>query len=472
MLNEEMYSPLKYKIENESPLKQYVFDFVFNIIGIRVGKAGFSSENNQSDIYYGNNPSEDCKIVILEKVTDIIWKQLLEGKISENDISRTVKFDIVNAISNFITDEVNENLSDDDYDTHERLIFNRSFQSRANIANIPIVNQYVNFFRALLESKLSIKGIPLWPQGKKCAIGLSHDVDIPDRYAILKSPLFCKNKDLKWYLLTSLKKAKAITEYIGGKNPDDFWLFEDVMREEKKYGFRSTFFFASINRFDKWGTIYDAAYNIDSPKFIGVFQNIIDRGFEIGLHASYNAYLNEDYLAFQKARLEKIAGVKAVGLRHHHWHIGKDQLRTLKMHEQAGFEYDSSIAFNDHIGFRRNIVLPYHPWDPIKQSMINVFQLPVFCMDGSLFYYSEEKLDTIEKLKYYIGTIKQSRGLGVIDWHIRTSFPKNSEYLNWGKAYVELLEFLSDDSEIWVTNLGEINSWLRKRNMLISQMNV
>jgi len=405
---------------------------------------------------------------MLEKVTDIIWKQLIEGKISESDNNRMVKFDIVNAISHLITDEVNKNLSDNAYDTHERLIFSRSFQSKANIANVPLVNSYVNFFRALLEQKLSIKGTPLWPKGKKCAIGLSHDVDVPDRYAILKAPLFCKNKDLKWRIVTNLKKAKAVIEYTMGKASDDFWLFKDIMREEEKYGFKSTFFFTSVNQFDEWGTVFDVAYDIYSRKFIEVFRNITERGFEIGLHASYNAYHNEDYLRNEKEKLEKIAGVEIVGLRHHRWHIGKDQFKTLRMHEKAGLEYDSSIAFNDHIGFRRNIALPYYPWDEINKCMINVIQLPVFCMDGNLFYRPIEICDAIEKLKDYIGVIKQSGGLGILDWHVRASFPKNSEYLNWGKTYIKLLEFLSGDNEIWVTNLGDINSWLRERNKLFS----
>jgi peptidoglycan/xylan/chitin deacetylase (PgdA/CDA1 family) len=405
----------------------------------------------------------------LEKATDVIWKQLIERKISENDTDGVLKFDIINAISLLITDEVNQNLPDDAYDTHERLIFSRSFQSKANIANVPIVNSYVNFFRTLLEQRLSIKGTPLWPTGKKCAIGLSHDVDVPDRYAILKSPLFYKNKDLNWHVVTNLKKAKAAIEYAMGRNPEDYWLFEDIMREEERYGFKSTFFFTSVNQFDEWGNIFDVAYDIDSQKFIEVFRNIKERGFEIGLHASYNARIKQDYLIFEKAKLEKIAGVKVIGLRHHRWRLGKDPLPTLRMHEQAGFEYDSSIAFNDHIGFRRNMALPYYPLDETKKCRVNVVQLPVFCMDGQLFNYPAE--DPIEKLTNHIDAIKQNGGLGVIDWHDRTSFPKNSKYLNWGKTYIKLLEFLSGDSEIWVASLGQINSWLRGRNMLITDIN-
>lgn len=467
-----MHSSVKYRIEKQSPLKQYIFDFLFNIIGVQTQRCDSDSNHNQIDIYYGNNPSVNCKVIILENALDVIWKQLIEKKISKNDTDRVVKFDVISAISSLITDEVNRNLPDSAYDTHERLIFSRSFQSKANIANVPIINLYVNSFRELLERKLSIKGIPLWPKAKKCAIGLSHDVDVPDRYAILRPPLICRNKDLKWHLVTNLKRAKAVIEYATGRGPDDFWLFEDVMQEEAKYGFNSTFFFAAVSQFDDWGSISDVAYNIQDLKFAKTFKNITSRGFEIGLHASYNAYHNENYLRNEKEKLEKIAGVEIVGLRHHRWHIGKEQFKTLRMHEKAGLEYDSSIAFNDHIGFRRSVALPYYPWDEVDRRMINVIQLPVFCMDGNLFYNQTENHDAIGKLKNYVNIIKQSGGLGVVDWHVRTSFPKNSKYLKWGKAYIEFLDFLSHDDDIWVTNLGEINSWLRERSKLVSQLDI
>jgi len=455
-------------MEKESPLKQHVFDFLCNIAGVRAEKCDSNSDRNQSDIYYGNNPSANCKIVILENAADVIWKHLIERKISENDTNRFVKFDIINAISLLITDEVNKNQPDVAYDNHERLICSRSFQSRENIANIPIVNFYVDYFKRLLECKLFMEGIPLWPGAKKCAIGLSHDVDVPDRYAVLKPPLFPKNKDFKWHLIMSLKRTKAIMEYMSGKDPDDYWLFENIMQEEAKYGFKSTFFFASVNQFDEWGTIFDIAYNIQDSKFAKTFKNITDRCFEIGLHASYNAYLSEDYFIFEKEKLENIAGVKVDGLRHHCWHMGKDPLGTLRMHEKTGFEYDTSLAFNDdEMGFRRNVAFPYYPWDPVNRCAINVFQLPVFCMDGNLLFVPREDDVAIQKLKDYIGVIKQTGGLGVIDWHVRASFPKNSKYLNWGETYIKLLEHLSNDDEIWVTSLGEVNSWLRKRNKLI-----
>ena len=68
---------------------------------------------------------------------------------------------------------------------------------------------------------------------------------------------------------------------------------------------------------------------------------------------------------------------------HHYWHMGKNIDKTLEMHEYADFEYDSSIAYNEEIGFRRNVAYPYYPWIESMNRSLNILQLPVFCMDCS-----------------------------------------------------------------------------------------
>lgn len=138
------------------------------------------------------------------------------------------------------------------------------------------------------------------------------------------------------------------------------------------------------------------------------------------------------------------------------------------MHEQSGFEYDSSMAFNEALGFLTNIALPYYPWNEAINRPIKTIQLPVFCMDGSLFDPPIEINEAVEKVKGYIEIIKQSGGMEVIDWHVRTAYPRNAEYLNWGKAYLKIIEHLAADKEIWATNLGNITSWLKERRQILS----
>ena len=454
---------LKYVIERQSPLNQYVFDFIFSVLGIKGEICNNSSQN--IDIYYGSNPSstDNISIIIKEANQDVICSEIIESKLKLEHVGKVVDFDIINAISKLITDEVNSNISDKAYDEHDRLLFNYSFQSNNHIGKIPLVNLYVNFLIELIEHKCHVNRVPLWPKGKTCAIGLSHDVDNPDKYSIIRSPLFLKSRSINWHIINILTKTKHGLKYLVDKEKNNFWLFNKVMDLEEKHGFKSTFFFASMNAFSEYGSTLDVKYDIEHNKFQIIFDEILKRNFEIGLHASYLAFKSADRFKYEKRKLEEILKMKVTGLRHHYWHMGRDQQRTLKYHESAGFEYDSSIAFNEHMGFRYNIALPYYPWNEEANSKLNVLQLPVFCMDGNLFYQPIEVDIAFEKLKQFVHIIKQFGGIGVIDWHVRTSLPVNSEFMKWGDCYVRLIEYLSNDSEIWVNSLGNISDWLRNR---------
>jgi hypothetical protein len=163
--------------------------------------------------------------------------------------------------------------------------------------------------------------------------------------------------------------------------------------------------------------------------------------------------------------LQERAGVDAVGVRHHYWHLGPQPDRTLRLHELAGFAYDASIAFDDHLGFRRNVALPYRPWSEDTGQAIGTLQIPTFCMDGNLFYQRDRTVHSaVEEIARTVATIKQLGGLGAIDWHVRMAYPGNREYANWGRAYQAIIQALAADPELWVTNLGEIANWVTQRD--------
>jgi hypothetical protein len=456
---------IKYKTEEKSNYIKYIFDFVFNSIGL----SGLETDRDDAEIYYGNEQILlDHGIVIRRNKTDLIWQDLIKEEINPDSIGKIVPFDIINAIGCFLTDRINNDSSKNSYDLHNRLIFRSSAQFKQNIADFPIVNLYILFLKSILKKSLSVDGFPMWPEGKKMAIGLSHDVDRPDKYAILRTPLINKKANLKDNITRFTRISYSIVKYLTDRKRENFWLFKEIMDEESKHGFSSVFFFASVNSFSNWGSGYDVDYNIQTPKFIQVFQEISNRGFEIGLHASYNACLNSKRFIFEKRVLKEASGFNIKGVRHHYWHLGKDVEAVLEMHETAGFEYDSSLAFNDALGFRRNVALPYYPWIENADRPLKTMQLPVFCMDGSLFSHSTEAGEAADKVKKYINIIKKYSGLGMMDWHVRTSYPKNSEFDTWGKSYLKILDYLSGESDVWVTNPGEIHSWLKKRESVLT----
>lgn len=443
---------LTYLLEEKEPSANKITDAIFNWLSVISGFKFKKVSEGNSDIYYGNNDNNSI-ITIKRNSKDILWNELIQNKAS---LSQNIGFDFINGIIFFMGDKVNPGNDANAYDRHSRLKFENSYQALNGISEIPIVNLYVKYFKDVITKYKAVNPANFYPGNKKYAIGLSHDVDKPLKFQFLRNFRFNKHwgaKDKMYHTARYLHNRK---EYIFSDEKKKFSDFESIMKEESKYGFKSTFYFASSSGYSDWGSVNDVFYDIAWDEFRPVFNSINEKGFNIGLHASYNANKNSAFLITEKENLQKISNAEIKGLRHHYWHLGSDENLALKNHYDAGFSYDSSLAFNEHIGFRRNAAMPYYPLDIDKNEVINCLQIPVFCMDGN-FFYKEVNVDkAVQQVKKYIEQIKKFEGVGVIDWHSETSFPQKGKYEKWAEAYLKILEYLSQDSEAWVTSPDEI----------------
>lgn len=413
----------------------------------------------EGGIYYGGHHFDPAKhevIVPFESSPNIVQEIKLDD---ENKLNT----DLFAVIFKLLVDEVNQHDLHSRLDAHGRVSFSKSFQKEAGIESCAIVDRYVNKLLSYFTPEPIRKN---WlPSKKSFAIGLTHDVDNPMKYAILKAPLLysgASNKDLRYILK---KKLKAVARVMQDPSSENYWVFDKVMDEESKHGFKSTSYFAVTPYYGEGGARRDVPYDIEHAKFSGVFKSMKERGFEIGLHAGYSAFQSLDRFKNEKQKLERLAGVEIKGLRHHYWHLGSNPEQTLKRHFESGFLYDSSIGFNDHMGFRRSVATPYFPWCHEDEAPVHTLQLPVFCMDGNLFKRTKDVDVALAEFEKYLDEVERVGGVGMIDWHTRTSYPANKQYHNWGVGYVKILELLATRKNAWVTSAVEIaEAFLRSQN--------
>ena len=57
---------------------------------------------------------------------------------------------------------------------------------------------------------------------------------------------------------------------------------------------------------------------------------------------------------------------------------------TLPLLERAGFDYDTSLAFAEHEGFRCGCSFPFRPYHLGEERPLDLVELPLAVMDGSL----------------------------------------------------------------------------------------
>lgn len=334
--------------------------------------------------------------------------------------------------------------------------FNRkdSVLAKFNLDNRPIIDELV----LEIINQLGISKINFWPDNKRAAVCLTHDVDAfyGNSYLILRQ-IFWLAKSLKSLSSLNFDEFKITFQKIRKwsnfkkKKSDPKFAFDKWLELENKYGFTSTFFLMSL----KYALGKDGIrYSIHEPKVRETIKMVNNSGWEIGLHADIFNNLDAKYLRAQKNNLEDIIGKSIIGCRQHYLNVRLPESWIL--YEESGIKYSSNMGWSDFNGFRAGTCIPYNPLDFYCTNEKSSFlEIPFQFMDDHMI------LDTDEYLKCfldYLEKIKKVGGCLVIDFHQEHFDEEIAPGVN--TTYREMLNVLANDKEIIVCKLEDVYSYL------------
>ncbi len=330
------------------------------------------------------------------------------------------------------------------------------------ILGIPIINYYVKFLTSYIQQKLKKLPESKWKDGKSCAVILSHDVDrLPSDYfsIILDRMLKARSSPSPVStFISSVRELLALTQ-------SEKWDLFNWIEKERELGIHSTFFLAgnTPNRHpdDPYYWIHSKlTYKKKKIPLCCLAKIMEDEGWEIGLHGSMNSYQDQELLSKEKDLLIEQTGCSIQGIRQHY--LCLDVHKTWQIHENLGFSYDTTLGFNERIGFRSGIAFPYKPYDLQNEREYNLLELPMSIMDSSLFSDKGEKLDYYKSIQRYIklfDNVKQTEGLLVINFH--PHYCDNTHH-DWWALYEFILKHITESS-VWIATGKEIADWWRKK---------
>ena len=273
----------------------------------------------------------------------------------------------------------------------------------------------------------------LWPNNKKFALCITHDVDIvafnewDNILRFLKRRLqIDEDVTVREKMLALLSFINVSLSLVLGKKKRfnhnyDYKKWLDI---EDKFGFRSTFFVfpTDVSRFSKVDCFY--RYK-DKTVFGGSCMSVedmireIDRlGWEIGLHGSVIAARDFDVLRNEKTGLESVVGHEIVSIRNHF--LAYDIKITPRIQSDAGFLIDSTQGFNRAVGFRAGTSFPYPCYDHLEGKVLPVWEIPQHIMDGALFTANALEYNEVMAKKmaaYIIDQVESVGGVLCINWH-------------------------------------------------------
>ncbi|MBE0447466.1 MAG: polysaccharide deacetylase family protein [Actinobacteria bacterium] len=290
-----------------------------------------------------------------------------------------------------------EEMVKSDRDHMGRFPAQASLAYREGFLTRPVVNEYLEVLWLTMES--------LWPglQRKRrlSRVYLSHDVDHP-LYAIgksvpqvLKSTIgdMIKRKDL----VTANHRIRSFAQAWRGNLDNDIYnTFEFIMRLSEQHGLRSAFYFIT----DHSAREIDGFYSIDDPWIRKLLWQIHKRGHEIGLHLSYNTF--NDPLQIQQEFMILKRVCEEEGIHQDLWGGRQHYLRwqspiTWQYWEDVGLNYDSTLTFADHVGFRCGVCYEYSVFNLKQRSPLNLRERPLIIMEATLLRYMGLPFDKISE---------------------------------------------------------------------------
>lgn len=413
----------------------------------RINKAEFpiqvtSKEGRDSSvcvIKYSNKPSGAVCIPNrshiqpdgkAEKLSNEIF--VLKGT-TVNDAGFSLAYDLFWNAFVFLT-RLEEYLSENAGRRIHSYSFNHPRQNKSTF-EVPVVNHLFDELEGLIKN--NFQNLP-FKEKRELVIDYSHDVDY-----IRKTPQL----RLKQTVFNSFNMLKNITRpsRFAGKmkntasfifsNPS-YWCFDYWKDLEKNANVRSVFYvYAQAKRKNLRSWLFDPSYDITkNARLKEKLQELLNEGFEVGLHGSFNSAANQEQLSEEKSILEQIIGTEVQKVRQH-W-LRYFENVTPYIHNGL-FRYDSSLGWNDRIGFRSGVATQYRPYDHINQRPFDYMVTPQVIMDAHIFEYASRSVEySTQKAIGLLEYLQQLKCTHVsVCWHQRVC---NSDY-GWHTSYENIL---------------------------------
>ena len=181
-------------------------------------------------------------------------------------------------------------------------------------------------------------------------------------------------------------------------------------------------------------------------------EKIMSAGCEVSLHG-LDAWLDSDSGSEERETLFKTSGTRETGVRMHWLYFNEQSPVAL---DRAGFSYDSSIGYNQTVGFRAGTAQAFKP-----AGVANLLELPLHVMDTALFYPNHLNLSEKQAEKVVWNIIDAAERFGgalTINWHDRSIAPERL----WSDFYVKLLDELKRRGA-WLPTAANAVAWFRMR---------
>ena len=369
-------------------------------------------------------------------------------------------------------------LRSEEYETEARdrwgcFDFAASDNARRGALGIAEVDRWLLACTTELERTVRLE--PRWPDGRRFAICLTHDVDVVSARStpaqVVRDARAAFGPDGGSAL--AVRVFRPPVRVVRGlrrlaRAPSLQATLERSVALEAERGLTASYFFTvpPAGTWTRWDCVYapgdTCEFRGKTRRIADVMRTLRDEGFDVGLHGSYESGRAPGVLQRERARLEDDLGTAVTTTRQHflHW----DVRWTPQLQEAAGLRADSSLGYNRSVGFRAGTSLPFRQFDLASERVLDLVQVPLVVQDAALLGPIAAGRSRDESESAVHGLFNEVAGVGgaiTLVFH-----PDKLERPEWRSLYEWTLDH-AVESGGWVTSVAGLDAWWRDRERLI-----
>ncbi|MEM1124954.1 MAG: polysaccharide deacetylase family protein, partial [Bacteroidota bacterium] len=217
-----------------------------------------------------------------------------------------------------------------------------------------------------------------------------------------------------------------------GLQTDPFQTFDQLMGWQRRFPTKAIYFFllADYGPFDKNNLV-------DATNFQQLIQTVaLDS--DVGIHPSYQASEQPQFLPIEKKRLEKVLQKTVTRSRQHYLMLTfPDTYRQLLAN---GIKEDYSMGYAMETGFRAGTAQSFYWYDLVREESTDLLVHPFQVMDVTLKEYLKlSPLEATQRIDHLITAVQSVNGTFCSLWH-NSSFSELDDWGDWERVYLYLLE--------------------------------
>ena len=263
----------------------------------------------------------------------------------------------------------------------------------------------------------------------------SFDIDVPFAFkgrSLLKSIALGISQSIQGKIDIN-SWLSTILSVKSNKRRDPYDIYDLLNKVHQKYEIEVLYFMLVSNQGKNNGSI--------DPKS-SVFSKLVKKlaaTNQIGVHPSYESYVDFELLNNEKHLLERIAGKKIAHSRQHF--LRQSIPETWSLLAESGIKNDYSMGYASHCGFRAGISASYPAYNLKAEEVIDLVIHPFCWMDATYRYYQNEVSSEaiLTDAVALIENVKNVNGRMVTIFH-NDNFTNWNNQRNFKDIYISILE--------------------------------